>query len=52
MRRLGGHSSTQETETFGPLAVQVYLTRNGFKVTEVAGRFDDDLDLLVSPMTR
>jgi hypothetical protein len=30
-------------------AVQTYLVRNGSKVTEVSGRFDDDLDLLVSP---
>jgi hypothetical protein len=32
--------------------VQVYLVRNGFKVTEVTGQFGDDLDLLASPMTK
>jgi hypothetical protein len=46
---LPGYSSTQETETLGLLAVQTYLVRHGFKVTEVSGRFDDGLDLLVSP---
>ena len=46
---LPGYSSTQETETLGLLAVQAYLVRHGFKVTEVSGRFDDGLDLLVSP---
>jgi hypothetical protein len=46
---LPGYSSTQETETLGLLAVQTYLVRHGFKVTEVTGRFDDGLDLLVSP---
>jgi hypothetical protein len=46
---LPGYSPTQETETLGLLAVQTYLVRHGFKVTEVAGRFDDGLDLLVSP---
>jgi len=29
--------------------VQRYLVSNGFKVTEISGRFDDGLDLLVSP---
>lgn len=46
---LPGYSPAQETETLGLLAVQAYLVRHGFKVTEVAGRFDDGLDLLVSP---
>jgi hypothetical protein len=46
---LPGYSSSQETEALGLLAVQVYLVRNGFKATEVTGRFDDGLDLLVSP---
>jgi Domain of unknown function (DUF4365) len=46
---LPGYSSAQETETLGLLAVQSYLVRHGFKVTEVSGRFDDGLDLLVSP---
>jgi hypothetical protein len=46
---LPGYSSTQETEALGLLAVQAYLVRHGFKVTEVTGRFDDGLDLLVSP---
>jgi hypothetical protein len=45
---LPGYSSTQETEALGLLAVQTYLVRHGFKVTEVTGRFDDGLDLLVS----
>jgi hypothetical protein len=48
-RDLPGYSSTQETEALGLLAVQAYLVRHGFKVTEVSGRFDDGLDLLVSP---
>jgi Domain of unknown function (DUF4365) len=46
---LPGYSPAHETETLGLLAVQAYLVRHGFKVTEVAGRFDDGLDLLVSP---
>jgi hypothetical protein len=46
---LPGYSSTQETEALGLLAVQAHLVRHGFKVTEVSGRFDDGLDLLVSP---
>jgi hypothetical protein len=46
---LPGYSPAQETETLGLLAVQAYLVRHGFKVTEVNGRFDDGLDLLVSP---
>jgi hypothetical protein len=46
---LPGYSPAQETETLGLLAVQAYLVRHGFKVTEGAGRFDDGLDLLVSP---
>jgi hypothetical protein len=46
---LPGYSPTQETETLGLLAVRAYLVRHGFKVTEVTGRFDDGLDLLVSP---
>jgi hypothetical protein len=46
---LPGYSSAQETEALGLLAVQAYLVRHGFKVTEVNGRFDDGLDLLVSP---
>jgi hypothetical protein len=46
---LPGYSSAQETEALGLLAVQSYLVRHGFKVTEVSGRFDDGLDLLVSP---
>jgi hypothetical protein len=46
---LPGYSATQETEALGLLAVQSYLVRSGFKVTEVNGRFDDGLDLLVSP---
>jgi hypothetical protein len=46
---LPGYAPTQETEALGLLAVQAYLVRNGFKVTEVNGRFDDGLDLLVSP---
>ena len=48
-RDLPGYSDTQETEALGLLAVQSYLVRSGFKVTEVNGRFDDGLDLLVSP---
>jgi hypothetical protein len=48
-RDLPGYSDTQETDALGLLAVQNYLVRNGFKVTEVSGRFDDGLDLLVSP---
>ncbi len=48
-RDLPGYSPTQETEALGLLAVQSYLVRHGFKVTEVNGRFDDGLDLLVSP---
>ena len=48
-RDLPGYSSTQETEALGLLAVQAHLVRHGFKVTEVSGRFDDGLDLLVSP---
>jgi hypothetical protein len=48
-QHLPGYSPTQETEALGLLAVQTYLVRNGFKVTEVNGRFDDGLDLLVSP---
>jgi Domain of unknown function (DUF4365) len=46
---LPGYSSTQETEELGLLAVQTYLVQSGFKTTEVTGRFDDGLDLLVSP---
>jgi hypothetical protein len=46
---LPGYSDTQETEALGLLVVQSYLIRSGFKVTEVNGRFDDGLDLLVSP---
>jgi hypothetical protein len=46
---LPGYSGTQETEALGLLEVQRYLVSNGFKVTEIAGRFDDGLDLLVSP---
>jgi hypothetical protein len=46
---LPGYSPTQETEALGLLAVQAYLVRHGFKATEVTGRFDDGLDLLVSP---
>jgi len=46
---LPGYSSTQETETLGLLAVQRFLVRQGFKVTEVRGQFDDGLDLLLSP---
>jgi hypothetical protein len=46
---LPGYSSTQETEALGLLEVQRFLVRNGFKVTEISGRFDDGLDLLVSP---
>jgi hypothetical protein len=46
---LPGYSPAQETEALGLLAVQGYLVRHGFKVTEVNGRFDDGLDLLVSP---
>jgi hypothetical protein len=48
-RDLPGYSETQETEALGLLVVQSYLVRSGFKVTEVNGRFDDGLDLLVSP---
>jgi len=48
-RDLPGYSDTQETEVLGLLEVQSYLVRSGFKVTEVSGRFDDGLDLLVSP---
>jgi hypothetical protein len=48
-RDLPGYAPTQETEALGLLAVQTYLVRHGFKVTEVNGRFDDGLDLLVSP---
>jgi hypothetical protein len=48
-RDLPGYSETQETEALGLLAVQGYLIRNSFKVTEVNGRFDDGLDLLASP---
>jgi hypothetical protein len=46
---LPGYSDTQETDALGLLAVQSYLILSGFKVTEVNGRFDDGLDLLVSP---
>jgi hypothetical protein len=46
---LPGYTPAQETEALGLLAVQAYLVRYGFKVTEVSGRFDDGLDLLVSP---
>ena len=48
-RDLPGYSDTQETDALGLLAVQNYLIRHGFKVTEISGRFDDGLDLLVSP---
>jgi hypothetical protein len=48
-RDLPGYSGTQETEALGLFEVQRYLVSNGFKVTEVSGRFDDGLDLLVSP---
>ena len=44
-----GYSGTQETEALGLLEVQRHLVSNGFKVTEISGRFDDGLDLLVSP---
>jgi hypothetical protein len=46
---LPGYSDTQETEALGLLVAQSYLIRSGFKVTEINGRFDDGLDLLVSP---
>jgi hypothetical protein len=46
---LPGYSDTQETDALGLLVVQSYLIRSGFKVTEINGRFDDGLDLLVSP---
>jgi hypothetical protein len=46
---LPGYSGNQETEALGLLEVQRYLVTQGFKVTEVAGRFDDGLDLLLSP---
>jgi hypothetical protein len=46
---LPGYSPGQETEALGLLAVEEYLVRNGFKFMEVTGRFDDGLDLLVSP---
>jgi len=42
-------AAPQETEALGLLVVQSYLIRGGFKVTEVNGRFDNGLDLLVSP---
>jgi hypothetical protein len=48
-RDLPGYSETQETEALGLLSVQSHLVRSGFKVTEINGRFDDGLDLLVSP---
>jgi hypothetical protein len=48
-RDLPGYSETQETEALGLFVVQNYLVRSGFKVTEINGRFDDGLDLLVSP---
>jgi hypothetical protein len=48
-RDLPGYSGTQETEALGLFEVQRYLVSNGFKVTEISGRFDDGLDLLVSP---
>ncbi len=46
---LPGYSGNQETEALGLLEVQRYLVTQGFKVTQVAGRFDDGLDLLLSP---
>jgi hypothetical protein len=46
---LPGYSETQTTERLGVLAVQDYLVRNRFKVTEVTGAFDDGLELMVSP---
>lgn len=46
---LPGYSGTQETEVLGLLEVQRHLVSNRFKVTEITGRFDDGLDLLVSP---
>jgi hypothetical protein len=46
---LPGYSSTQEAEVLGLFEVQRFLVSNGFKVTEISGRFDDGLDLLVSP---
>ena len=46
---LPGYSTAQETEALGLLAVQTYLWQNHFKTTEVTGRFDDGLDLFVSP---
>jgi hypothetical protein len=48
-RDLPGYSESQTTERIGVLAVQDYLVRSGFKVTEVTGAFDDGLDLMVSP---
>lgn len=46
---LPGYSGNQETEALALHEVQRYLVTQGFKVTEVAGRFDDGLDLLLSP---
>src|SRR3954447_4742689 len=48
-RDLPGYSASQTTERLGVLAVQRRLELEAFKTTEVNGRFDDGLDLLVAP---